>query len=66
LPYGFETQNPALQLSNDGGKFIIGFVGRLDIYTKGLDLLIKAFEHLPKKYHKLSFGFWVIATKELL
>jgi len=44
LPYGFDmtiTENlPARKSEN----FIIGFVGRLDLYTKGLDILIDAFK----------------------
>lgn len=49
LPYGFE---PALHYpersNNDHKHFVIGFMGRLDIYTKGLDLLVEAFEFLQQ------------------
>lgn len=43
-PYGYliseqEFNNKPLK----GNDFVIGFVGRIDIYTKGLDLLIDAF-----------------------
>jgi glycosyltransferase involved in cell wall biosynthesis len=42
LPYGFEPdssfENPIKNID-----FTIGFVGRLDTYTKGLDLLMEAF-----------------------
>ncbi|HOY95157.1 MAG TPA: glycosyltransferase [Catalimonadaceae bacterium] len=44
LPYGYEAEGTAIQPSpSKGRKFIIGFVGRLDVYTKGLDLLVDAF-----------------------
>ena len=62
LPYGFETQNPALQLSNDGGKFIIGFVGRLDIYTKGLDMLINSFAAFAKEVPQTEL--WILGDSD--
>lgn len=42
IPYGFDGSP---MRSNHAGedKFIIGFCGRLDIHTKGLDLLLQAF-----------------------
>jgi glycosyltransferase involved in cell wall biosynthesis len=42
IPYGYESPS-MLSLPVYRGKFIIGFCGRLDIYTKGLDLLLNAF-----------------------
>lgn len=44
LPYGFEISDNLPIKKNNNETFIIGFVGRLDIYTKGLDLLIEAFQ----------------------
>jgi glycosyltransferase involved in cell wall biosynthesis len=44
LPYGFETTGYQLDTPENNREFVIGFVGRLDIYTKGLDLLVDAFE----------------------
>ncbi len=42
IPYGFQA--PAVPLSEAApGPFVIGFCGRLDWYTKGLDLLLEAF-----------------------
>lgn len=42
VPYGFEVDNlPQATLSNK--SYTIGFCGRIDIYTKGLDLLLTAF-----------------------
>ncbi|NQY29503.1 MAG: glycosyltransferase family 4 protein [Flavobacteriaceae bacterium] len=44
LPYGFDAFKAAIQVKKQQENFIIGFIGRLDIYTKGLDLLLDAFE----------------------
>lgn len=43
LPYGFTSAGNAPRALLASGVFTIGFVGRLDIYTKGLDLLLEAF-----------------------
>lgn len=59
LPYGFEiSSSPTILNYNKGSEFIIGFIGRLDIYTKGLDLLLDAFEqfHNKEKNSKL----WIV------
>lgn len=43
LPFGFDfsgVNNP--EKSNDG-EFVLGYLGRLDIYHKGLDILLEAF-----------------------
>lgn len=61
LPYGFK----ATQSESDTSKnkdFTIGFVGRLDTHTKGLDLLIKAFEVFQK--HLPSSKLWIIGEGE--
>lgn len=42
VPYGYEANTTETAVSLVG-NFIVGFCGRLDIYTKGLDLLVKAF-----------------------
>ncbi len=42
LPYGFTPGITAQKVSNRNTSMIVGFVGRLDIYTKGLDLLLDA------------------------
>jgi glycosyltransferase involved in cell wall biosynthesis len=44
LPYGFEVPSVAGRRVLHEKQFVVGFVGRLDIYTKGLDLLLDAFE----------------------
>ena len=58
LPYGFEMLYKKIEHKNNNGEIIIGFVGRLDIYTKGLDILIGSFE----KFHQLVLNskLWII------
>lgn len=51
-----------MQLSNDGGKFIIGFVGRLDIYTKGLDMLINSFAAFAKEVPQTEL--WILGDSD--
>ena len=57
LRYGFEPQ-----IHNhdriERGEFILGFVGRIDIYTKGLDLILQALAQL--KSRNLKIQFWII------
>lgn len=63
LPYGFEPA--AFYPPKKFGKrdqFIVGFVGRLDIYTKGLDLLLEAFETL-QELEKNSF-LWIVGDSD--
>lgn len=48
LPYGFEVTQTKDKIKKRPGDFIIGFVGRLDIYTKGLDLLVASFGKFQK------------------
>lgn len=49
LPYGFEPSLHYPERSNKDNKdFVIGFMGRLDIHTKGLDLLLESFEKLQR------------------
>ncbi len=47
IPYGFEF-NPKIIAKNDNSEFTVGFVGRIDIFTKGLDLLTAAFSRFTK------------------
>lgn len=57
LPYGFE---PAAGIPGPtkNTAFTIGFVGRLDIHTKGLDLLLEAFARFQKAHP--DSGLWII------
>ncbi|MFD2602749.1 glycosyltransferase family 4 protein [Flavobacterium suzhouense] len=47
LPYGFVNNYPVETKGPNKENIIFGFIGRLDIYTKGLDTLLHAF----KKFH---------------
>jgi glycosyltransferase involved in cell wall biosynthesis len=57
LPYGFEI--PEQYESTEKNKFFtIGYVGRLDTHTKGLDLLLKAFQVFRKT--ETDSVLWII------
>jgi len=58
LPYGFEAPKIEPINKNEKSDFIIGFVGRLDIYTKGLDLLLEAFEQFQKS--NSNSKLWIV------
>lgn len=58
-PYGFElASNEILPTRAAKENYLIGFCGRIDIYTKGLDVLVKAFADFLKT-HPLS-NLWII------
>jgi glycosyltransferase involved in cell wall biosynthesis len=58
LPYGINLKNEKLYSKSQSKEFIIGFMGRLDVYTKGLDLLFASF----REFHKLEphSKLWII------
>jgi glycosyltransferase involved in cell wall biosynthesis len=59
VPYGYESHEHTVTASVPHKKdFVVGFVGRLDIYTKGLDLLLDAFA----AFHQLEKDsvLWII------
>ncbi len=62
LPYGYEVESQAPSLAKYEDKFIIGFVGRLDIYTKGLDLLLNAFQSFQKQVPIAEL--WILGDSE--
>lgn len=47
LPYGFEA-TAGLRHLPDNPRCVFSFVGRLDIHTKGLDLMVAAFRQLAR------------------
>jgi glycosyltransferase involved in cell wall biosynthesis len=57
IPYGFET-DVTVNAHADPKAFIFGFCGRIDIYTKGLDLLLNAFFLFLKE--EPSVELWII------
>jgi glycosyltransferase involved in cell wall biosynthesis len=64
LPYGYTIPSnlPSLKKEHKD-QFIIGFVGRIDIYTKGLDLLLEAFEQLLKM--ESNSILWIVGGGEV-
>lgn len=58
LPYGYRAAGSQEPQMNTNAHFTIGFIGRLDIYTKGLDLLLEAFA----LFHKECPGaqLWIV------
>lgn len=61
LPYGFEYTNNEVAITKNEA-FTIGFVGRLDTHTKGLDLLMEAFYEFQKKENNSTL--WIIGDGE--
>lgn len=57
LPYGFEASCTPTQSLPDH-TFTIGYMGRLDVHTKGLDLLLQAYDRF-RKAHPDS-RLWII------
>lgn len=49
IPYGFDPENINSRKKDDNARITFGFLGRLDIYTKGLDLMIDAFDNFQKE-----------------
>lgn len=49
LPYGYENNYNGNYKTYNNKEIIFGFIGRLDIYTKGLDTLIDAFADFNKE-----------------
>ena len=63
IPYGYESNNNVLKhKQGNKGDFIVGFLGRLDIHTKGLDLLLEAFATFSKEVSKAQL--WIIGDSE--
>ncbi|MDX2172769.1 MAG: glycosyltransferase [Bacteroidota bacterium] len=62
LPYGFQAESNIFESNSSHDKMIIGFVGRLDIYTKGLDLLLKGFLDFQKSVPNSEL--WIIGDGE--
>lgn len=62
LPYGFENKIKVELKKVADDSIVFGFIGRLDIYTKGLDTLIKAF----KKFHakQPSSMLWILGDSK--
>jgi glycosyltransferase involved in cell wall biosynthesis len=62
IPYGFEQLKEEFQINSDQKQIIFGFVGRLDIYTKGLDLLVESFTSFSASHPDSKF--WIIGDSK--
>ncbi len=49
LPYGFDSLDVKYRHTPNKDKFVVGYMGRIDIHTKGLDWLIEAFSIFEKR-----------------
>ena len=58
LPYGFELKSTIALKKRDENLFVFGFIGRLDIYTKGLDTLLLAFKRFHRKMPQAQL--WIV------
>ncbi len=56
FPYGY-TPNNGSEVNRSQSNFVLGFVGRLTMFTKGLDLLLEAFARFAKKH---SGELWIV------
>lgn len=57
VPYGYEAMHDNIFMYNEQEP-VIGFCGRLDIYTKGLDVLLDAFSRVKKAVPDAAL--WII------
>lgn len=48
IPYGFTPAGNTADVKPQNESVVFGFVGRLDVHTKGIDLLLKAFANVLK------------------
>ncbi len=62
LPYGFESPALTDPVSAPTREFVVGFVGRLDVHTKGLDTLMEAFESFLFKNPDAKL--WIVGDGE--
>ena len=57
IPYGFDT-NIEMPYGPSDSKFVVGFCGRIDVYTKGLNELIEGFAMFRKNVSNAEL--WMI------
>jgi glycosyltransferase involved in cell wall biosynthesis len=62
LPYGYQNKNPIIFTESPNRNIVFGFMGRLDIYTKGLDILIEAFELFSAKNPNAQL--WIVGDSK--
>lgn len=61
LPYGFDMPDTDDFVKKQGDAFIVGFVGRVDIHTKGLDILVEAFAKFSKQK---KAELWIVGDSD--
>lgn len=62
VPYGFENNVKINLEPTSNSQIVFGFIGRLDIYTKGLDTMMKAFSLFVKKQSEAQL--WIIGDSK--
>ncbi|WP_182651126.1 glycosyltransferase family 4 protein [Flavobacterium sp. SOK18b] len=62
LPYGYENDKVTIIEKTANPTIVFGFIGRLDIYTKGLDTLLKAFAKFTKNQPEAQL--WIVGDSK--
>lgn len=63
IPYGYEMIEQETQAqTNTNSGIVFGFIGRLDIYTKGLDTLIDAFKLFAQRNEDSTL--WIVGDSK--
>ena len=62
LPYGYENDKTITIEKAANATIVFGFIGRLDIYTKGLDTLINAFAKF--KINQPEAQLWIVGDSK--
>jgi len=62
LPYGYEKDKTITIENTANPSIVFGFIGRLDIYTKGLDTLLKAFASFKKNQPEAQL--WIVGDSK--
>ncbi|RZL44195.1 MAG: glycosyltransferase, partial [Pedobacter sp.] len=59
IPYGFQLNTEAFKSNSSSHRFIVGYCGRLDVYTKGLAELLEGFKDFFLK-SDVTAQLWII------
>lgn len=62
FPYGFDVNEMKKYEQSDNSEFIIGFMGRIDIFHKGLDILLDSFRGFQKI--EPNSKLWIIGDSD--
>ena len=62
FPYGFDVSTMKKHKKDNTGEFIIGFMGRIDIFHKGLDILLDSFQSFQKI--EPNSKLWIIGDSD--